>query len=336
MQVTNVKEANTFVRRALSQGLGSDGAVIAPRRTSCQLVPNARDKLAACPTARCGAADCGSPAAVPGPAAAARDTCAPPGAAGSSARAAASNFASWNRSQRRRRQHPRRQLHPLAGRCSCRPPPSPATNAPASPAPSRPSRSRPSAPPTTRRSRPSSPCPSTPRPPHRPRPILSERHPIRTASPECAAANFCSSASYSRSLSRARLARAASASGAVGQHLHGCRPGTRLPASSPSPAPRPGPLHAAARRCLRADLGLGMANVIKDLGKVRNDVRRAAAVGDDVMDAREVGRVLAQQLRGVVGQFHGLEGRAALFRGGGGVGAGAVKAELDGDAGQVR
>src|SRR5207249_1955986 len=87
---------------------------------------------------------------------------------------------------------------------------------------------------------------------------------------------------------------------------------------------------------LAGDLGLGVANVVEGLGEVGHDVGGAAAVGDDVVDAGEVGRVLAQERRRVVGEGDGPQGGAALFGRGGGVGAGAVEAELDRQARQVR
>src|SRR5262249_22153440 len=121
----------------------------------------------------------------------------------------------------------------------------------------------------------------------------------------------------------------------VGQELHDAAQVDRLQFRFGRQCPALGALEQALVD-LADDLGIGMANVVKDLRKVRNDVGGAAAVGDDVVDAREVGGVLAQQLGGVIGQLDGAEGGAALLGGGGGVGADAVEAELDRDAGHVR
>ena len=63
------------------------------------------------------------------------------------------------------------------------------------------------------------------------------------------------------------------------------------------------------------DVGARVADVVEDLGEVGDDVGGAPAGGDDVVDAREVGRVLAQQLGGVVGQLDGVERGPALLPG---------------------
>ena len=79
------------------------------------------------------------------------------------------------------------------------------------------------------------------------------------------------------------------------------------------------------------DLGLRVADVVEDLGEIGDDVGRLAAGRDDVVDPREVRRMLAEQLGRVVGQLDGVERRSARFGGRGGVRAGAVEPELGGD-----
>ena len=94
---------------------------------------------------------------------------------------------------------------------------------------------------------------------------------------------------------------------------------------------------------LADDVGSRVADVEERLGEIGHDIGGAAAGRDDVMDPREVGRVLAQQLGGVVGELDGVERRPALLGGAGGMRTLASEPELGGDprlarlvAGRVR
>ena len=73
-----------------------------------------------------------------------------------------------------------------------------------------------------------------------------------------------------------------------------------------------------------------MAHVVVDLGELRHDVGRSAAVGDDVVHAGVGGHVLAHQIGHVVHRFGAVERRTPAFRGRGGVGGCAVEAKAPG------
>ena len=57
-----------------------------------------------------------------------------------------------------------------------------------------------------------------------------------------------------------------------------------------------------------------MADIVIDLREIRDDIGSITAGCDDVMDAREVRGVLAQDLGRMVGQLDGGESGSALLR----------------------
>ena len=81
------------------------------------------------------------------------------------------------------------------------------------------------------------------------------------------------------------------------------------------------------------DAHVRLAGVVVDLGEIGHDVRRAAAAGDDVVDARLLRHVLAHHVDHVVHRFDRVERRAAAVGRRGGVRRDAAKAELAGDVG---
>ena len=87
---------------------------------------------------------------------------------------------------------------------------------------------------------------------------------------------------------------------------------------------------------LADDVGLRVANVKERFGEIRDDVGGVAAGRDDMMNSREVGSVLAQQLGRVGGELDRVEGRPALLRCPGGMRALAPEPELGGDPGLAR
>ncbi len=84
------------------------------------------------------------------------------------------------------------------------------------------------------------------------------------------------------------------------------------------------------------DFDRGVANVVEDFAEIGDDIGGAAAGGDDVVNAREVGRMLAQQLGRVVRQLDRVEGGSAHLGRRGRVRARAVEPELDRDPGLAR
>ena len=96
--------------------------------------------------------------------------------------------------------------------------------------------------------------------------------------------------------------------------------------------PVPNAAPSAALRSRGENLGhlfrIGMANVVVDLCKVGHDVRRSAAAGDDVVDARVLRHVLAHEIGHVVHGFDAVERRAATLGRAGRMGGQAMEAKF--------
>ena len=96
----------------------------------------------------------------------------------------------------------------------------------------------------------------------------------------------------------------------------------------------------AARRLFepgpdRIDLGrIGVADIVKDLGKVGHHIGRDAAFGNHIMDPRLLRDMLAHHVDHHVEAFDAVERRSRLLRGTGGMGGNPVETEFRRTVGQ--
>ena len=74
--------------------------------------------------------------------------------------------------------------------------------------------------------------------------------------------------------------------------------------------------------------GIGVAHVVKALGKIRHHVGRNPALGDHIVNARLFWHVLAQKIDHKVHGLNGVQCRTTPLRTGGGVGGHPRKPEL--------
>ena len=79
-----------------------------------------------------------------------------------------------------------------------------------------------------------------------------------------------------------------------------------------------------------------MANIIEDFREVGHDIRRFAALGDHVVDARLLRNVLAHEIDHVIEGFDAVEGGPRFFRRAGRMGRNASEPEFCGAVSERR